>query len=229
MDKETSGETWKSSVLPAGRSETCVICPESHRNLWQSCEEKLNLFQCPGERMTEATCPSPQLFVDLWRFLFRWVHTERKFRAFWFPLFYHKEINRIQESFLLIPNRSSSVWGILPTSTISQSVRYPRHFGLDLCVLMWGSVIFGFTTCLSHGLFFQIIFRETKWGFCIFSSLVKLFACLSEAESFSNIVNQCLYVNYRDVGILNWLIHKCKRKRLCNGHSLVQQQDSVMS
>lgn len=66
-------------------------------------------------------------------------------------------------------------------------------------------------------------------GLCIVSSLVKLFSYLSEAESFSNIVNQCLYVNYGGMGILNWLIHKCKRMRLYNGHSLVQQQDSLMN
>lgn len=116
------------------------------------------------------------------------------------------------------------------TWTISQSESNLRDFGLDLCVLLWGSASFGFRSCLSPKLFFlRLVFLETKWVWRIFSSLVKLFAYLSEAESFSSIVNQCLYVNYRGVGILNWLTHKCNRVRLYNGHSLVQQQDSLMS
>lgn len=79
------------------------------------------------------------------------------------------------------------------------------------------------------GYFLRLFFRKTNWGLCIVSSLVKSFAYLSEAESFSNIVNQGLYVNSRVLGILNWFIHKYKRIRLYNGHSLLQQQDSLMN
>lgn len=197
---------------PAGRSEACVICPESHWNLWQSWEEKGNLFQWPGERMIEATCPSPQLFVDVWRFLFLWKHTQGTLifisPAFLFSLLYNKGVNGIKESkladFFCWANISHHL--CMPTSTISQSVSYLRNFGFDLCVLLWGSVIFWFRICLSHRLvffFLRLFFRETKWDLCIVLSLVKLFAYLSEAESFSNIVSQCLNVNYWGVGILN--------------------------
>lgn len=79
------------------------------------------------------------------------------------------------------------------------------------------------------GYFLSLFFKETKWVLCIVSSLVKLFAYLSEAESFCNIVSQCFYVNYRGVGMLNWLIRKSNRMRLYNGQSLVEQQDGLMS